>query len=276
MNSILAVDVGNTTIGLCLFLKLEDSISFFIKKIPTHPAKSTEAYKKIICEFMNSKFNIQNSKKLVAHCLSSEIDSVISSVVQSINMPITSAIKEIIGKEPLVVSHKLDCGLAFDVKHPEKVGADRIANALAGFDYFKKPVAVVDFGTATTITVVGKHNSHPVLLGGAIMPGINLMQRSLHESTSKLPSTLLKKPKTALGKNTVSAITSGILFGTAGAIETLIKNMEKELNFRLKLILTGGHAKLMSSLIKRKHSLEPDLTFQGLRLIYMKARGSNA
>jgi type III pantothenate kinase len=271
MNSILAVDVGNTTIGLCLFLKLEDRTKFFIKKIPTHPVQSANRYKKIIVEFIKQK--IGSSLQPSAFSL----DSVISSVVPPLNISIAGAIKEICGRQPLVVSHTLDCGLAFDVKHPEKIGADRIANAVAGFDYFKKPVAVIDFGTATTITAVGRqYNCHPVLLGGAIMPGINLMQRSLHEGTSKLPSTLLKMPKTALGKNTVLAITSGIVFGTAGAIETLIKSMEKELNFRLKLILTGGHAKLMSPLIKRNHCLAPNLTFEGLRLIYIKARSSHA
>lgn len=264
MSALLAVDIGNSTVGFGIYPNPIKNTKLFIKKIPTHPPQLTEAYKKIIAEFINSKLNSFN------------IDAIISSVVPSFDITINRAIKEICGREPLIVSHKLDCGFAFEMKHPEKIGADRIANAVAGFDYFKKPVAVIDLGTATTITVVGRQNYYPVLLGGAIMPGVNLMQRSLHEGTSKLPLTLPKMPKKALGKNTVSAITSGILFGTAGAIETLIKNMEKELGFRLKLILTGGNAKLISPLIKRNHCLVPNLTFEGLRLIFIKVRSRHA
>ncbi len=308
MSALLAVDIGNSTVGFGIYPNPIKNTKLFIKKIPTHPAQLTEAYKKIIAEFINSKLyihksydsqrdmtNILSFPDLIGESRKKELDSlvkpendifransllnidaIISSVVPSLDITINRAIKEICGREPLIVSHKLDCGFTFDMKHPEKIGADRIANAVAGFDYFKKPVAVIDLGTATTITVVGRQNYYPVLLGGAIMPGVNLMQRSLHEGTSKLPSTLPKMPKKALGGNTVSAITSGILFGTAGAIETLIKNMEKELGFRLKLILTGGNAKLISPLIKRNHCLAPNLTLEGLRLIFIKVRSRHA
>lgn len=262
MNSLLAVDIGNTTIGMCLFLKPEDSTKFFIKRIPTHPAQLANKYKKIIVEFIDSAGTSRNVERL-------EINSVISSVVPSLNKPIIKAVTEVCKKRPLIVSHLLDCGINFDVQEPEKVGADRIANAVAGFHYFNKPAAVVDFGTATTVTVVGRRQTY---FGGAIMPGIDLMQKALHSGTAKLPAVCLKTPKKFLGKNTVSAITSGIMHGTAGAVEALIKGMEKELNFKVKLVLTGGHAKHISPLIKKKHIVFPGLTFEGLRLIYLKTR----
>jgi type III pantothenate kinase len=260
---LLAIDIGNSTIGLGMFLNPEKSKKLFIKKIPTHPAQSAERYKKIIAEIIE---HFTHSPK---------IDAIISSVVPSLNQPITSAIKSICCKEPLIVSHKLESGLISNAAHPEKIGADRIANAVAGFHYFKRPVAIIDFGTATTVTVVSPKKSHdflgmPVFLGGTIMPGIQLMQKALYSGTAKLPLISLKKPKKVLGEDTTSSIASGIINGTAGAVESLIRNMEKELGFRLKLVLTGGHAKLMSHLIQRDYILIPNLTFEGLRLIYLK------
>ncbi len=262
MRALLAVDIGNSTIGFGIFLKPTKNTKLFIKKIPTHPIQSAETYRKIIAEI------IEHFTHLPIHTFthSLEIDSIISSVVPSLNPSIIEAIKDICGRKPIIVSHELHCGLTFDVKRPEEIGTDRIANAVAGFYYFKKPVAVVDFGTATTITVVGRHSN---FLGGAIMPGIELMQKALHTGTAKLPPVSNKRPKTVLGKDTASSITSGIINGTASAVEALIKSIEKELGFRLKLVLTGGHAKLMSPLIKRDHSMIPNLTFEGLRLIYL-------
>jgi type III pantothenate kinase len=312
LNALLAVDIGNSTIGLGIFPDPARNTKLFIKKIPTHPALSAEAYKKIIAEI------IEHFTHSPIHPFthSPKIDSIISSVVPHIDRPIIEAAKEICGKKPLVVSHKSVSGIAFEVSKPSGVGADRIANAAAGFYYFKKPVAVVDFGTATTITVCapatdetsilhsntkGNENVIPAeagiqrireldsrlhgndglevfsyqkhrFIGGAIMPGMELMLKSLYSGTSKLPLAVLKKPDTVLGKSTVSSIISGIVHGTAGSVEHLIKSMEKETGFELKLVLTGGHAKLMSPLIKRKHRLIPELTFYGLRLIYLKAK----
>lgn len=272
MKPLLAVDIGNSTIGFCIFQNPKKNTKMFIKKIPTYPTLTVKAYKKVITEFINSKLN---SPPVTRFSLP-EIDSIISSVVPSLNPLIIGAIKESCKKKPMVVSHKINCGITFDVKTPKNIGADRIANAVAGFYYYKMPVAVVDMGTATTITVVSLEKScrHPVFLGGAIMPGINLMHRALFTWTAKLPSIPIHTPKTVLGKDTVSSIKSGIINGTAGAVETLIKSIEKELGFRLKLVLTGGHAKLVSPLIKRQHSMSPNLTFEGLRLIYLYMSGT--
>ncbi|WP_333655243.1 type III pantothenate kinase [Dissulfurispira sp.] len=272
MSILLAVDIGNSTIGFGIFLNPIKNTKLFIKKIPTHPIQSAEAYKKIIAEI------IEHFTHSPTHPFthSPRIDSIVSSVVPSTDRSIIEAIKDICSRKPIIVSHKIPCGLTFDVKHPERIGADRIADAVAGFSYYKKPVAVVDMGTATTITVVSPKKScnHPVFLGGAIMPGIDLMHHALHEGTAKLPPVSIKRPKTVLGKDTASSMTSGIINGTAGAVEALIKSIEKELGFRLKLVLTGGHAKLVSPLIKRDHCLAPNLTFEGLRLIYLYMSGT--
>jgi len=299
MSALLAIDIGNSTIGLGIFPDPAKNTKLFIKKIPTHPVLSVEAYKKIIGEFIKSigdsrrkvsanHYAVSN-KKRSAYCLLPtaycRFDSIISSVVPPIDRPIIEATKEICGKKPLVLSHKSVNSIAFEVSKPSEVGADRIANAVAGLHCTgigtaEKPqalsrqnaVAIVDVGTATTITVCAVTDEKQRFIGGAILPGIELMLQSLYSGTSKLPLAVLKKPGTALGKSTVSSIISGIVCGTAGAVEHLIKSMEKETGFELKLVLTGGHAGLISSLIKRKHRLVPELTFYGLRLIYLKAK----
>lgn len=259
---LLAIDIGNSTIGIGLFLDPSKKKNLITKKISSHPVQTPEKYKKIFSEFVKTQISGAKSS-------ANKIDAIVSSVVPALDQPVIKALKNICGKNPLVVSHKLDCGISFDILKPETVGADRIANAVAGFDYFKKPVAVVDFGTATTITIVGKKQN---LLGGAILPGIELMQKSLYSGTARLPFFSLKSNAAALGKNTESSINSGIIYGSAGAVEKIIKNMEKELHFRLKLALTGGRAGLITGLIERDHIVSPHLTFEGLRLIHINNR----
>ena len=262
MKQLLSIDIGNSTIGFGLFAEPLKNDSVRIKKVPSHPAKSISSFKKIISDFIKQEtaFSSRTSKP-------GPLDVILSSVVPSLDRPVIASIKDLFGKRPLVVSHRLKTGLVFDIMAPGEIGADRLANATAGIHFFKKPVAVIDFGTATTITVVGRQRN---LLGGAILPGLELMKKALHSETAKLPLIDLKKPLLALGKDTSSAITAGIVFGTVGAIEALIKAMEKETGVKLKLLLTGGHAELLSPLIKKEHLLIPDLTFKGLRFIYLE------
>lgn len=253
INGLLCIDIGNSTIGFGLFSGLSTSSRLLIKKIPAHPVRTAASYKRTIGRFIKDR--------------KPNMNAVISSVVPFLNQPVVQAVTEICGRKPLIVSNKIKSGISFSISRPEKIGADRIANAVAAFHYLRKPAAVTDFGTATTITVVGwKCN----FLGGIIMPGLRMMKDSLHTKTAKLPDAPLNKPKAALGKDTISAITSGIIYGTAGAVEAAIKNMERELGFKLQLVLTGGYAGFMSQFIKRKHRVMPDLTFEGMRLIYFK------
>lgn len=264
---LLAVDIGNSTVGFGLFPDPERGDPLFTVKIPTRPFRNANTYKRVISGLIRQGL----STKIRAMRLRYKLDAVLASVVPALNRPVSEALKAASGSPPLIVGARVKSGLAFDVAQPGRVGADRIANAAAAFHRTGKPTAVVDFGTATTITVVGKEGT---FLGGAISPGIQLMQRALHAETAKLPLIPLDRPGSALGKDTVSSIASGVIRGTAGAAESLIKDIEKELNFKLRLILTGGHAQLMSPLLKRAHILAPNLTFEGLRLIYLKTRNT--
>lgn len=261
-NNLLSIDIGNSTIGFGLYPEPLTNKKPVIKKIPTHPVQSPNEYKKIISEFIRQKIRTNREG-------GNTIDAIVSSVVPDVDQSINIALKNLFGKDPMVVTHKMNCGITLNIARPKEVGIDRIADAVAGIHLFKKYIAIVDLGTATTITVVGGHND---FIGGAILPGLELMQKSLHLGTAKLPSIHLKRPKASIGKDTISSITSGIIIGTASAVEGIIKHMEKELGFRLKLVLTGGHAKLVSPFIKRRHAFLPYMTFEGLRLIYLRNR----
>lgn len=262
MNPLICVDIGNSTIALGIFLDFQKKEGFLLKKIPTS-LFSSERHKEIIHGLIR-KTKIKDPKKS---------DSILSSVVPKIDPLIIRALKEITGKMPVVVNHSLNCGIKLNIKNKERIGSDRIVNAVAAFDLIKKNLAVVDFGTATTVTVVEKDKNHlPAIIGGVIMPGIRLMEQSLHRGTAKLPTTKIITPKEILGKDTIEAINSGIVWGTAGAVEKIIKGIEKEKGFRLKLILTGGYAEIVSPLISKKYTLMPNLIFEGLRLIYLRSK----
>ncbi|MFZ5996572.1 MAG: type III pantothenate kinase [Nitrospirota bacterium] len=260
---LLTIDIGNSTIGLGLFPEPEKDGNIFIKKIPAYPARTAAHYKKVITAFIKKNIAISHEPSVF-------IDAVISSVVTALTGPIREAVRDICGKRPLTVSHKIKSGLTFEVLQPGKVGADRIANAVGGYHAAGGPAAVVDFGTATTMTVVGENAR---FLGGVIMPGLQLMQKALAQETARLPRVPLTAQQAVLGRDTASAIRSGIIHGTAGAVEILLKKIEKELGYKVQLVLTGGNAKLLSPLMERRHLFIPPLTFQGLRLIYLSNRG---
>lgn len=262
MNMLLSIDIGNSTIGFGLFTDPRENDSPVTMKVPSRPVKPAGTYKKIISEFIKRETSLS-----LQRAQPNPFDVILSSVVPSLDKPLIASIKDLFGIRPLTVSHRLETGLVFDLPNPEKIGSDRIANAAAGVHYMRKPVAVVDFGTATTITVVGLNSS---LIGGAILPGLELMRKALYSETAKLPLIGPDKPLRALGNDTASAIASGTILGTAGATEALVKAMERETGLKLKLVLAGGHAKMMSPLISKRHILMPDLTFKGLRLIYLK------
>jgi type III pantothenate kinase len=162
-------------------------------------------------------------------------------------------------------------GIVFDIPRPEELGTDRIANAVAANELYKGPVAVLDFGTATTVSVVGKNANY---MGGAIMPGVGLMNESLAKSTSKLSVVSLNQPGAALGTDTLQCIQSGLFYGAAGAVERLLREIEKEIGFELKVVVTGGYGGMVSKFLSRDYILNQHLTLEGLKIIFMRNKGA--
>jgi len=252
---LLAIDIGNSSINIGFF-KGADLLTTL--KIPSHPKRKDMVYKDRIHDLL-SKGRREIALK----------GAIISSVVPSLTERVYNAVSDLGARDPIVVNASLHTGLTFGVENPEEIGSDRIANMVAASELFSSPVLVVDFGTATTISALKERE----FLGGAILPGIKLMSSSLKKGTGKLPQVDMVSgdreiPLHAMGKNTIMCILSGIIYGTAGAVERLIHEMEQGESCRFKVVITGGNSFIMRSFLSRKFSLDPDLALKGLRLIY--------
>jgi type III pantothenate kinase len=249
---LIAIDIGNSSVNIGFFT----SDGLFVQKIDTYPLLSSRGYLALINRFIREK-NIDKTPEGI----------IISSVVPDHTRVLQKTAEGLKTGGVMILSYRTRTGLTFDVRNPGKVGADRIADAVAAYELCKGPVAVANFGTATTVSVVGEG---AVFLGGAIMPGIRLMNESLARGTSMLFQVPVRKTGPALGKDTTANIQSGLFYGTAGAVEKIIGAIEKESGFKLKVVVTGGYGALVSNLLKRKHKLKPYLTLEGLEIIYKR------
>ncbi|MDF1815433.1 MAG: type III pantothenate kinase [Verrucomicrobiales bacterium] len=187
---------------------------------------------------------------------------ILASVVPS-NIPVL--VKSQAGRPCIRVNHEIELGIMIDFPSPESVGADRLANAAAvAGDVDKKPLIVVDFGTAVTFDIV---DTRPAYVGGVIAPGLESMTRYLHERTALLPRIEIKKPDSAIGKSTEQAMLSGAFHGYRGLVIEIINQIGAELGSRAKVVATGGYADLISRNLSAIESVDPFLTMQGLRKI---------
>ncbi|MDD5594427.1 MAG: type III pantothenate kinase [Candidatus Margulisbacteria bacterium] len=166
----------------------------------------------------------------------------------------------------LFVNHK-NIGIKVRVAKPAQVGADRLVDALAAYKLYGGPAIVVDFGTATTFDVINARGDY---LGGAIAPGILLARDTLYERTAKLPKIEIKAPKNVIGKNTVEAMRSGLVYGYAALVEGMIKRIISKFeirNSKFKVIATGGLALLICKQTDVIDIIDQGLTLKGLRMI---------
>lgn len=169
------------------------------------------------------------------------------------------------GTEPLIARSILDWGFQIKVDQPQEVGADRLLNALAAHHHYRGPLIVIDFGTATTFDVVDESGAY---LGGVIAPGINLSVEALHRAAARLPRIGIGRPQAAIGRNTVSAMQSGIFWGYVGMIEGIVTRIRAEVEMpRMKVIATGGLAPLLAEGTTLIERIDPDITLEGLRLL---------
>lgn len=254
---LITLDIGNSTINIGYFL---DS-GLLVQTITTHPLRSSDEYSRLMLDF----FEQNHIEKTFFSCI-------ISSVVTSHTLVLRDAVEKLPGRkenEVLVLSHHMDTGLNFKIKAPEELGTDRLANAAGAYALYSGPVAVIDFGTATSITVVGINGD---LIGGAIMPGVGLMNDMLAQRTSRLTKVPLEQPGPALGTDTAGCIRSGLLIGTAGAVERVLEEIETETGYKFSLVITGGYAQLMGPFVKRSHEMNLFLTHEGLKKIYAANR----
>ena len=165
----------------------------------------------------------------------------------------------------VVVSGEIDVGIRVRVDNPGEVGADRIANAVAAFRLYGAPAVVVDLGTATTFDVVSARGEY---LGGAIAPGLVTSSRDLFRRAARLSAVDLVFPQRVIGRNTADSMRSGILYGTVGQIDGIVERIRAEWRRDFSVLATGGLAGLVAGRSKSIQRVVPDLTLQGLRLIF--------
>ncbi len=190
---------------------------------------------------------------------------IISSVVPPVLDMLQGMTKRYFHVEPLIVGPEIETGMSIFYDNPAEVGADRIVNAVAAFERYKRSMIVVDFGTATTFDYVSSKGEY---MGGVIAPGIGISAEALFQRTSKLPRVEILKPKKIIGKNTVHSMQSGIFFGYVGLVDEIVKRMKKEVKSDPKVIATGGLADLIAGDSETIEEVNEFLTLEGLRIIY--------
>jgi type III pantothenate kinase len=197
-------------------------------------------------------------------------DVVICSVVPPLLIIFEEVCRKYLKKNPLIVEAGVKTGVRIDMDNPREVGPDRIVNAVAAHQLYGGPVIVIDLGTATTVDVVNKQGDY---IGGAIAPGIAISTEALFTRTAVLPRIELALPKKAIGRNTVAAMQSGVVFGYLGLIEGLVGRIQAELDTPAKVVAAGGFAEMLAQATKVIDIVNSDLTLVGLRLIYNMNRG---
>ena len=189
----------------------------------------------------------------------------LASVVPPLTSTFLQACDKYLQRRPLVVDAGVKTGVRIRYEDPRAVGADRVADAAAVQKIYGGPACIVDFGTATTFDAISAEGDY---LGGAIAPGIGIAAEALFHRTAKLPRVDLQRPPSAIGRNTVHAIQSGMLFGYAGLVEGMVARFRKELGPATKVIGTGGLAELVAAETEVIEILAPWLTLEGLRIIW--------
>jgi type III pantothenate kinase len=178
------------------------------------------------------------------------------------------AIRKYIRVEPIIVGPGIKTGINISYENPREVGADRIVNAVASLHIYGGPLIIVDFGTATTFCAVSKTGDY---LGGVICPGIKISAEALFQRAAKLPRIELVKPKSVIGRNTVSSMQSGMIYGFAGQVDYIVRHMKEEMGQEgIKVVATGGLARLIAAESKMIDEVNGHLTLEGLRIIYEK------
>lgn len=195
-------------------------------------------------------------------------------VISSVVPTSTSALRDMVNRyfnfPPVVVEPGTRTGLPILTDNPRELGADRVVNGLAAYSRYGGPCIVIDFGTATTYDVVSEHGE---FLGGAIAPGVQTKNASLSRETARLPQVELQTPRNAIGKSTVEAIQSALIFGTAAETDGMIDRLRKELGGHATVVATGGLAQLITPHCQFVDEHDPWLTLEGLRLVFERNVG---
>lgn len=253
---LLVIDAGNTNIVLGIY---DGELLLRNWRISTDKSKSADEY--------GILFN--NLLVLTGIGLANITDIIISSVVPTLTGVLERLSRNYFGIKPHLVGPGIKTGMPIHYDNPKEVGADRIVNAVAGYEKFKAPLIIVDFGTATTFDYV---NGKGEYCGGAIAPGLMISMEALFQKASKLPWVEIVKPPVVIAKNTVNSMQAGIYYGYVGLVDEIVGRMKRESRENPKVIATGGLASLVAPESKTIDAVEEYLTLEGLRILYLRNR----
>jgi type III pantothenate kinase len=193
----------------------------------------------------------------------------ISNVVPPVEQTLRWMSEKYFGIDPFSVEPGADCGLTLAVDDPREVGADRVVKSVAARALYGAPLIVIDFGTATTFDCV---NTRGEFIGGAIAPGLATSVDALLSRAARLYRVELVRPQAAIGRNTTTNIQSGVVHGYAGLVDGLVGRMKREMDGAPRVVGTGGHAALIAEVTRSIEIVNPDLTLEGLRMLYERAQ----
>ncbi len=262
---LLTIDIGNTNIVLGVFQfsqgrpKKDLTASW---RLSTAPRCTADDYASPLLTLMR---NTGLNPSLVRGVC-------VASVVPSLDFAFQKLSEKYFDIHPLMVGPDTRTGIKILYANPAEVGADRIVNAVAAYERVHGSCIVVDFGTATTFDCLGRRGEY---LGGAIAPGPFMAAEALAQKTAKLPQLgILQKPRKAVGRTTLDSLRSGLYHGYIGLTEGILRQLVKEMGTRPRVLATGGLAGLLSPAVPIIKEVHPDLTLEGLRLIWMRNQHS--
>jgi type III pantothenate kinase len=264
MTTLLVIDIGNSNIAFGLFDYADDSGHAVGElshhwRIGTHRDHTSDE----VALHLTGLFDH------VGRSTDEVTDVIISSVVPPL-LPIWERVSsKLFDRPPLVVGPGIRTGMPVRYDNPHEVGADRIVNALAAYELLGGPVIAVDFGTATTFDCVSKDGEY---LGGVIFPGMHTSMEALFERAALLHRVEVARPRSVIGKTTTAALQSGLLFGYAGVVDSMVERIRGELGESARVVATGGLAGRVGSESRSIEKVEPFLTLEGLRIIFEKNR----
>ena len=249
---LLAVDIGNTNVTIGLYEG--DALSATWRISSLTPKTSDECRLAFQELFHGAQLDPKRCTGIV-----------ICSVVPRLIQPVTEALQRLTGVAPKLVGADLAIPITNHYKDPSQVGQDRLVNAFSAWTRYGGPLIIVDFGTAITVDVVTKDRKY---LGGIIAPGVEISLEALSQRTALLPRIELEPQEKVLGTTTTESIRSGLLHGFGSLCDGLVEKLKTEISMKARVIATGGYAKMISTYCKSIDCVNPDLTLDGLKLLW--------
>lgn len=250
---ILALDIGNSNIVIGV---IDKNKIYCVERIFTDLNKTASEY----------DLKLKNILDLYNISIEQIDGTIISSVVPMLNDVLKSAVKKLTNKNIILVDDKIKTNINFDSKFNQKeIGSDLICATVGAINAYTPPLAIIDMGTATTITIVDKNNC---FLGGMILPGVKISMKALVSSTAQLPEINLSQPQSFIATNTIDCMKSGLIYSNACIVDGMIERIEKELNQNVTSIATGGLCEYILPYCKSNIIFDNNLILKGLYYIY--------